>query len=864
VSKTIHHCSVVCEDSIAVRDWSEMGCSSSSPQKNTSPIPLSQSPSCPSPISSSLIFPFSTPIPEINPSDYRISHYIAAGGVGVVYSAIHHYSGEKIAMKFFGYSTKSVNRKDIFREIELFATVNNLRGIVQLKGVFLDTPNGYVNNKQTKECYPVICMELLEGGDLFDRIQARKIVSEKFVAKIFLEILLALDALHQIGYIHCDLKLENVMFTSNQENTEVKLIDFGLMVKLPSNGIFLCETIHGTAGYVAPESIKYCQYSTKSDIWQAGCILYSLLSGFQAFHPQYPELIVQGKFMKMSGIGWDNISIEAKDLMKHIFHINPEERYSITQILSHPWLQDSDATPDIDLGEEYYQRIKQRALRQRMKNIVFNRDALVMNLEIKEKLKRILPILKPRQKQRRTRSSVIRALPSMPGGGGGGGSGGPVGGGGGLEDLSLLSSSRDDSTPSQPSHLLHPSSSSSHDSSSRSPYRHVVSLDDIDLLYRQRTQRKNCAETIEHEIHKKVIDDFNVKLTTLRTTLVQQTVGGARYRSAATRDQRKNSDASSTDQEAPLPEIDLETFISVLHDCDLPELATPQMFHIFGLFFPPPSLLPSLLSLLTPHSCPPPPFLPAIDPKSTGKIDIKEFLITMVAFHDTANDTMADRPPQPHDLFSADEPSFDFQNFSPSPDSRHHSSDNGNDPPSTGLGGLVAPSRGKIVDESEGGRGGEGGGGDGERNRGKQEDQDWEDEEDEDDEHIRFYFNMFDFDHTGKIELDEMKIVIRCIFADLVNNQQQSSSSPSSSALPTPRRSSSSQQYPPLTSVPTLSDIEMMFENILQHSNINSKKNSIDYQEFKLFYRNLFLASSSIVHKNHKSNKQPKSSKAAE
>jgi serine/threonine protein kinase len=530
-----------------------------------------------------MIFPFPTPIPEINPSDYRISHYIAAGGVGVVYSAIHHYSGEKIAMKFFGYSTKSVNRKDIFHEIELFAAVNNLRGIVQLKGVFLDTPHGYVNNKQTKECYPVICMELLEGGDLFDRIQARKTVSEKFVARIFLEIVLALDALHQIGYIHCDLKLENVMFTSDQEDTQVKLIDFGLMVKLPPNGIFLCETIHGTAGYVAPESIQDCQYSSKSDIWQAGCILYSLLSGFQAFHPQYPELIVQGKFMKMSGIGWDNISSQAKDLLKQIFRVNPEERYSIQQILSHEWLK--GAAPDVDMGEQYYHRIKQRALRQRMKHVVFNRDMLVMNNEIKDKLKKILPVLKPRQKQRRTRSSVIRTIPNLPGGGRYGTSGGPGG-----VDPSPFASLRGDSLRDDPSPLNKPSSSScsqfqfqcqpqspSLSLSSSTGYRPVLSLDDIDLLSRQKIQKKNCAESLEHEIHRKVIDDWNVKLTTLRTTLVQQTVGGARNRSV---EQRRNSDAS--DQEAPLPEIDLETFISVLHDCDLPELATPQMFHIFG------------------------------------------------------------------------------------------------------------------------------------------------------------------------------------------------------------------------------------------------------------------------------------------
>lgn len=198
----------------------------------------------------------------------------------------------------------------------------------------------------------------------------------------------------------------------------------------------------------------------------------------------------------------------------------------------------------------------------------------------------------------------------------------------------------------------------------------------------------------------------------------------------------------------------------------------------------------------------------------------------MVAFHDTANDTMIDSPPQPHDLFSSDDP-FDIPTFSP--ESRPHSSDNDFTEPGLTVSGPAASSRGKFVDENEGIKATTS---DGEEN----------------DEHIRFYFNMFDFEHSGKIELDEMKIVIRCIFADMVNNQQQQPVHPHRPVSSLTHDYSSPQQ----DTVPTIHDIEMMFENILQYSNINSKK-TINYEEFKLFYHNLFLNSSSIVHKNHKS-----------
>lgn len=479
---------------------------------------------------------------RINPAEYRISSFIAAGGAGLVYSAVHHINNTKIAMKFFGYVEKSINIDEVFHEIELFSGVSCLNNVVQLKGVFIDSPAGYINNKVSKECYPVICMELMEGGDLFDRLQSRNTVSEKFVSRVFREILLALDSLHHIGYLHCDLKLENVMFSSLEDDAQVKLIDFGMMVRLPEEGVFYCETIHGTAGYVAPESIKKCQYSPKSDIWQAGCILYSLLSGFQAFHPHHPELIVQGKYMKMTGVGWDNISNEAKDLVAKIFTVDSEKRPSIQEILQHEWL--GGAAPDTHMGEQYKQRIKQRALKQRMKNVVFDHDIIANNKETKEKLKRILPLVKPRQKQRRTRSSIIR---------------------GSVQPHPVNAQHNEKSNHSSRKTDINKNGNQ------LPQYRQVFSLDDIDLINRKRSQ---SIEMQDADFESKANDDFNVKISSLTSAFVQQTVEVARNQTSES--------LHNSSSEVAIPEIDLDTFVTVLRDCGLSELATPQMFHIFG------------------------------------------------------------------------------------------------------------------------------------------------------------------------------------------------------------------------------------------------------------------------------------------
>lgn len=89
----------------------------------------------------------------------------------------------------------------------------------------------------------------------------------------------------------------------------------------------------------------------------------------------------------------------------------------------------------------------------------------------------------------------------------------------------------------------------------------------------------------------------------------------------------------------------------------------------------------------------------------------------------------------------------------------------------------------------------------------------FENTEEEEDKLIRFYFNMFDFDNTGKIELDEMMIVVRCIFADKSNGID-------------------------VNDQPTANDIESMFELLLNRSDIKSNE-TINFDEFKLFYKNL-------------------------
>ena len=96
-------------------------------------------------------------------------------------------------------------------------------------GLFNDTAEGNIPDKfpAFRSPYPVIVMELLEGGDMFNHISTRECVTEHYLAETFLSAMWALRSIHERGYVHRDLKLDNLMLVQPSEPSQVKIIDFG-------------------------------------------------------------------------------------------------------------------------------------------------------------------------------------------------------------------------------------------------------------------------------------------------------------------------------------------------------------------------------------------------------------------------------------------------------------------------------------------------------------------------------------------------------------------------------------------------------------------------------------------------------------
>lgn len=141
-----------------------------------------------------------------------------------------------------------------------------------------------------------------------------------------------------------------------------------MMKILEPDGIFIGLHVEGTPGYCAPESHTKKQYSAKTDIWQAGCCLYSMLSGLAAFASDRPDLVIEGKYAPMHGLAWNSISDNAKDLVKKILVKDPKARLSTSEILQHPWLQEGGA-PEQELDAGYSKRIRKLALVHKMRTL---------------------------------------------------------------------------------------------------------------------------------------------------------------------------------------------------------------------------------------------------------------------------------------------------------------------------------------------------------------------------------------------------------------------------------------------------------------------------------------------------------------
>merc|ERR1711953_1500502 len=274
--------------------------------------------------------------------DYKISanNVLGLGISGKVVQCEDLKTREKCALKVLKDSQKAR------REIDLHWKASGCKHIVNIRDVYENTYNG-------QKCLLVV-MEIMEGGELFNRIQERTAFNEREAAEIVKDICLAVKFLHDCNVAHRDLKPENLLYSAKGSSGVLKLTDFGFAKETLSRDTL--QTPCYTPYYVAPEVLGPEKYDKSCDIWSLGVIMYILLCGFPPFYsnhglpisPGMKKRIRSGQY-EFPKPEWTNVSSDAKDLIKGCLKTNPEERLTIDQVIQNKWVSQYNAVPPTPL-----------------------------------------------------------------------------------------------------------------------------------------------------------------------------------------------------------------------------------------------------------------------------------------------------------------------------------------------------------------------------------------------------------------------------------------------------------------------------------------------------------------------------------
>jgi serine/threonine protein kinase len=225
-----------------------------------------------------------------------------------------------------------------------------------------------------KDCYFIV-MELMSGGDLFDRIGKKKSYSEADARDLVVKMLKSVAYCHQRKIAHCDMKPKNLLLMSEENDSFIKLADFGFAARVHAPKTLTKQC--GTPFFVAPEILMRKPYDHQSDMWSVGCIIFLLLSGNLPFmgrsQKELFRKIVAGKF-EFSGDDWANVSDDAKDLVRRMLVLDPDERISSAEAIRHSWLKTSRDRLNLVSLEGTSQRLKTFNARMKLRSAMIAID----------------------------------------------------------------------------------------------------------------------------------------------------------------------------------------------------------------------------------------------------------------------------------------------------------------------------------------------------------------------------------------------------------------------------------------------------------------------------------------------------------
>ncbi|CRK86177.1 CLUMA_CG000076, isoform A [Clunio marinus] len=276
---------------------------------------------------------------------YELEKTIGKGNFAVVKLATNSITKSKVAIKIIDKTCLDEdNLAKTFREISILKLLHHPH-ITRLYEVMESKNSIY------------LVTEHAGGGEIFDHLVSNGRMKEEEAARIFSQIVSAVDYCHQTGIVHRDLKAENVLLDADMN---IKLADFGFSNTF-IEGIFL-KTFCGSPPYAAPEVFQGLEYDgPRADIWSLGVVLYVLVCGALPFDGatlhDLRSVVISGKFRIPFFM-----SQECENLIRHMLVVEPERRFSLKQIANHKWLARYNLINITELNESLTSQIDKRNL----------------------------------------------------------------------------------------------------------------------------------------------------------------------------------------------------------------------------------------------------------------------------------------------------------------------------------------------------------------------------------------------------------------------------------------------------------------------------------------------------------------------
>ncbi|KAF1358749.1 serine/threonine-protein kinase-like protein chk1 [Lizonia empirigonia] len=272
-----------------------------------------------------------------------VSKTIGQGAYASIRKAVPHDKPKPvIAIKFINkehaFKQGRLSPKQIKMEIVLHQHLGKHQNIVHLLGSGEDA------------LWTWIAMELADGGDLFDKIEADEGVGEDIAHFYFSQLISAVGYMHSMGIAHRDIKPENVLLSAEGD---LKLSDFGLAALFKKDGkARLCNTVCGSPPYIAPEIVSGRRskradvldvgyHANVCDIWSCGVVLFVLLVGNTPWDEPTMRSEEFKEYVETDGHTtdelWQLVPPEILSLLRGMLKLDPASRFTLDEVRRHPW-----------------------------------------------------------------------------------------------------------------------------------------------------------------------------------------------------------------------------------------------------------------------------------------------------------------------------------------------------------------------------------------------------------------------------------------------------------------------------------------------------------------------------------------------